>query len=69
MTRTLAFSIALLCSLIAGCATEGSGSASTSQEEAYTPTGSNIPRRSAKPPATAATGAGQSGSTGAKPAQ
>ena len=65
MTRTLA-SLAVLCAFIAGCASEP-GATSTTQDDAYTPTGSNIPRRSAaKPVQPAVTSAGQ---PAAKPAQ
>jgi hypothetical protein len=65
MTRTIA-SLALLCSLMAGCATEGTGPGAA-RDEGYTPTGSNIPRRSAPKAEQPAVQAGQTGTT--KPVQ
>jgi hypothetical protein len=65
MNRTLA-SLALLCGFIAGCATEP-GATGATQEEAYTPTGSNIPRRAAPKPAQPAVTSGAQ--PAAKPAQ
>jgi hypothetical protein len=38
---------ACMCALLAACASSGDQAASSSMEEKYVPTGSNIPRKSA----------------------
>lgn len=65
MTRSVASLGLLLCALIAGCAADQS-KATSPQEQVYTPTGTNIPRRTAPK---ADQPAAQSGPAGtAKPA-
>lgn len=48
MQKTIA-ALGLGCLVLAGCASSpGSATPATHEEEAYTPTGSNIPRRDAR---------------------
>jgi hypothetical protein len=49
MTRTIASLALLLCTLVAGCAADQSGATSPQADPGYTPTGSNIPRRTPRP--------------------
>jgi hypothetical protein len=65
MTRIIASTGLLLCALLAGCAADQSGATSPQSDPGYTPTGSNIVRRS--PPA--AQTAPQAGTTAPAKAQ
>jgi hypothetical protein len=63
MTRTIASLALFICALVAGCAADQSGATSPQADQAYTPTGSNVPRRTAPKADKPAAQAGQSGTT------
>ncbi len=66
-TKAFTISIGLLCAFIAGCAADQSAATSPAPDPGYTPTGSNIPRRSAPKADQPAVPAGPAGTT--RPAQ